>query len=375
MTKITREDIQGIGNEATLLHFLQEKLNLPIQGETILGQIASPMSSPFLGLDDAIANQIIDCHEFRGICIDALDARTPFLIRFRREQDYEEILRKVAQGLSRKKISPGKIFFICASECFQPFALAYFNDSTTETWNAEVLNIFVWTQGNTRINASSEHDLSAFFSSEEKPLTELDDTFGTKRTSADYGGKSNLSDDLLTKLQEIGTPLDKYTEWDIHTGINLAYKDAFVIDDNTRKGLSDEHPNSDDLIEMFPDEPEKWMWKLRNVIYIPNSKNKQWPPWPWARKDLLEAERIFKESYPAISKHMSFHKESLKNSSNSVEFYWEFPSRKILSKLERPKIIYRTAHTSMQAAYDTSYRFLTSATHFIQQKTSRCLQF
>lgn len=62
---------------------------------------------------------------------------------------------------------------------------------------------------------------------------------------------------------------------------------------------------------------------------------------------------------------MSFHKKSLKNSSNSGEFYWEFPSRKILSKLERPKIIYRAAHTSMQAAYDTSCRFLTSTTHFI----------
>jgi len=103
MTKITREDIQRIGDEDTLLHFLQEKLDLPIKEGTTLGQIASPMLSPFLGLDDAIANQIIDCHEFRGICIDTLGARKPLLIRFRREQNYEEILRKVAEGLSQKK--------------------------------------------------------------------------------------------------------------------------------------------------------------------------------------------------------------------------------------------------------------------------------
>lgn len=58
-------------------------------------------------------------------------------------------------------------------------------------------------------------------------------------------------------------------------------------------------------------------------------------------------------------------KDELKKESNIVEFYWEFPSRTILQTLERPKIIYQAVHTSIQAAYDTSYRFLTSATHFI----------
>lgn len=290
MFRITHDDIQRIGDEDTLLHFLQEKLNLSIPEGATLAQIALPLPLPFLGLDNSIAQQIMDCQDFRGLPQNALGARRPFLIRFRREQDYLEILREIAKSLYQKNADPADILFICADEYFRPFAFACFSDSGTADWNAEVLNVFIWTQGNTRINTGSEHDLSVFFSSEEKPSTESDDTSGTKRTSADYGGKSNPSEYLLTKLQEIGTPLDKYTEWDIRTGINLAYKDVFVIDDNTRKGLSDEHPNSDDLIELFPDEPEKWMWKLRNVIYIPNSKNKQWPPWPWARKDLLEAE-------------------------------------------------------------------------------------
>ena len=361
---ITRDDIQRIGDENTLLHFLEEKLNLPIPEGAKLEQIARPWPLPFLGLADMIAEQIIDCQDFSGLPQDVLGERRPLLIRFRSERDYPEILRHVAEGLFHKNINPAEIFFICVDATFRLLAFAHFNNSDTEDWNAEMLNILIWTQKNTHINTGFEHDLSVLFSSEEEPSTEPDDPSKTEKTSSDYGGESNLSENLLIKLQNIRTPLGWYG--DIHSGINLGYKDAFVIDDDTRKRLRDEYPNSADLIESFPDEPEKWRWQLRNVIYIPNSKNKERPPWPWSdSKDVLEAERIFKESYPAISAYMSYHKNSLKNAANSAEFYWEFPSRKILRKLEVPKIIYRTAHTSMQAAYDTSHRFLTSATHFI----------
>ena len=358
---ITREDIQRIGDEDTLMHFLQEKLNLPIPESVPLAQIAIPLPLAFLGLEESIAEHIIDCQEFRGLLKDGLDVREPFLIRFRREEKYPEILRYIAEGLSQKNINPAEIFFICTDENFQPFALAHFNDSGTKDWNAEVLNISIWIQGNTRINTAPEHDLSTFFSSEEEPLTKPDDPPETKKTSPDYEGKSNSSADLLIKLQNIGTPLDRYG--DIHTGINLGYKEAFVIDEYTREQLIDDDPNSTDLIEQFPDKPEKWRWELRNAIYIPNSKNKRWN---WSgKRDRLEAARIFETTYPAISAHMNHYRDRLEKSANPVEFYWEFPSRNILRELERPKIIYRTNAISMQAAYDESHRFLLSSTHFI----------
>ena len=351
---ITRDDIQCVGDEETLLHFLEEKLDLPIPEKATLTQIALPLPLPFLGLDRSISEHIIDCQDFRGFSQDTLGDRRPFLIRFRRESDFSEVLRKVAKGLSQQDINPDKIFFICGDEYFKPFAFAYFGDSDTEDWYAEVLNILTWTQGNTRINTSFEHDLSAILSAE-KSSKKSNDSPETKNGFSNNRGESNLSENLLIKLQNIGTSLGRHKGYNIHTGINLAYKNAFVIN---------EDPNSADLlIEQFPDEPEKWRWELRNIIYMPNHKNK---PQPWSGiKNESEAEQIFKETYPAISKHMDNYKDKLKKSANAVPFYWEFPPRNILQELERPKIIYRAVASSMQAAYDTSYRFLTSATHFI----------
>ncbi|MDE0467559.1 MAG: hypothetical protein OYL97_10920 [Candidatus Poribacteria bacterium] len=333
---------------------MEEKLDLPIPEKATLAQIALPLPLPFLGLDQSISEHIIDCQDFRGFSQYTLGNRRPFLVRFRRESDFSEILRKVAKGLSQQDINPDEIFFICADEHFKPFAFAYFGDSDTEDWYVEVLNIFTWTQGNTRINTGFEHDLSALFSSTESS-TEFDDTTETKSTSSSYRGKPDASKDLLIKLQDIGTPLGRHKDYNIHTGINLAYKNAFVINEDSN--------SADLLIEQFPDKPEKWRWELRSIIYMPNHKNK---PQPWSGiRNESEAEQIFKETYPVISKHMDNYKDRLKKSVNAVPFYWEFPPRNILQELERPKIIYRAVACSMQAAYDTSYRFLTSATHFI----------
>ena len=363
---ITQNDIQHIGDEETLLHFLQEKLDLPIPEKATLAQIALPLPLPFLGLDQSIFEHIIDCQDFSGFSQDTLGERRPFLIRFRRESDFSEILRNVAKGLSRKDINPDKIFFICADEHFKPFAFAYFGDSDTEDWYAEVLNIFTWTQGNTRINTEAEHDLSAIFSAE-KSSEKPDDSSEVKNGFSNSGGGSNLSENLLIKLQKTGTPLGQHKDWNIHTGINLGFKNAFVIDEFTCKQLINENSNSADLIEQFCDIPEKWKWELRNVIYIPSSKNKRKDePWAWSGiRDESEAERTFKENYPAINKHMNCYKDELQKVTNPVVFYWEFPPRNILRELELSKIIYRTNASSMQAAYDTSHRFLVSSTHFI----------
>ena len=153
---------------------------------------------------------------------------------------------------------------------------------------------------------------------------------------------------LLAKLVSTGTPLGK--DEDIHSGIGLKYKAAFVIDDATAKQLIAKDPNSAELIKTFPDKPEKWKWELKNIIYIPSSKNKEWP-WSGIANE-QEAERVFKKHYPAIGAHMKVYKDRLKKGKRLTLFYWEFPPSNIYDKLNRPKIIYKPICTSMQAAYD-----------------------
>ena len=411
---ITRNDIQRIGDEETLLCFLEERLNLPIPVEATLAQIALPLPLPFLGLDEFIAEQIIDCQDFRGLPKEGLGDRRPFLIRFRSEQDYSEILREVAGGLHQKNTNPAGLFFICADECFQPFAFAYFNDSESGNWDAAVLNILAWTQNNTHIHTSSEHGFPVGFFANES-LEDFDDElniFGEEIVPATSDGKGDspankrigeefasgsvftdtddasetfvdefseildnkplrhifeptLAETLLAKLQNIGTPLERHKDITIYIGLDTTHKDAFVIDEYTRESLIAKDPDSAKLIESFPKSDRthrKWRWELSNIIYIKSSNNKRWP---WSGKNEWEAERIFKEIYPAISEHMNNYKDILTMSAKPSAYYWEIPPRNMLQKLEYPKIIYPATGRFMHAAYDPSHRFLLSSSFFI----------
>ena len=366
MSTITQDDIQHIRDEDTLLHFLQEKLNLPIPERTTLAQIALPLPLPFLGLDDLITEQIIDCQDFRGLPQDALDERRPFLIRFRCEPCSSDILREVADGLAKRNINPAEVCFICADENFQPFAFAYFNDSTSADWYTAGLTVFSWTRKNTHINAGPEHDLSDLFFSEES-LIEPDDTSEIKRGFSNNEGESNLSENLLIKLRNTGIPLSQYLKrhGDIHTGITPGYTAAFVIDGFKREELLNEDPKSSELIKEFL-KPRKWTGELAYLICIPSSKNKRWP-WSGTRNN-LEAEWIFKETYPAISNHMEYYRTELEArecfKTGSAVFYWEFPAYGFYSVLEHPKIFYPPTASSMRAAYDTSGKLLLSAAFF-----------
>ena len=275
---ITQDDIQRIGDEAALLHFLEEKLNLPIPEGSALEDITIKFGKLALGLTGAVANQVLDCQE---LIVSPGQPSGIFLIRFNSESDYTEALRAVATGLDKPGRNPVDLRFICMNECFQPFAFAHFNDLKSGNWDKAVLTVFTWIQSHTRINTGSEHDLSTLF-----PLRKTNDL--------------NRSKTLLTKLQKIGTPLGKNEN--IHSGIGLKYKAAFVIDDATAKQLIADDWRSEELIKTFPDEYRKWKWESKHIIYIPSSKNKEWP---WSGiTDERKAEQVFTKEYPAISKRM-----------------------------------------------------------------------
>ncbi len=337
MLRITREDIQRIGDEHTLLHFLEEKLNLPIPEGATLAQIALPLPLPFLGLDDAVTEQIIDCQDFSGLPQDSLAERRPFLIRFRREQDYPEILRKVAEGLAQRNINPSEIFFICADEDFQPFAFAHFNDSIIEDWHAAILNILTWTQENTHIHTSSEHEVPADFFAPDLPPISF---------------KPISSKELLNKLIKIGTPLSQYGS--IHSGVLTGCNGAFVIDEFKGTQLIFEDSSSSELIKPLLMPNQKWKTGLtkKYLIWIPSSEDRRWP-WSEARNE-VEAKRVFENSYPAISTHLAAYESKLKQRRHQGKFYWEFTPSKLYSMPKQSKIVYSDRGTSLQATYDTS---------------------
>ena len=363
---ITRDDIQRIGDEDTLMHFLEEKLNLSIPEDLGLEDITTKFSNFALGLSGVVANQVLDCQE---PSVSPGKSSGIILIRFNSESGYAEVLRATAEGLDRQGRNPADLRFICMNESFQPFAFAYFSDFKSENWQNAVLNILAWTQENTHIYINSEHELpTEFFANQ------LSDEFKDESDIFDEAPLDNfnniptrqtveptLPEALLAKLKNTGTLLGRNE--DIYRGISLGRKNVFVIDQSTRERLLTTDPNGANIIESFPDKPEKWRWKSRNIIYIPSSKNRQWP-WSGITNE-SEAERAFEMTYPAISTHMRYNKNSLKEAKIQVEFYWEFPPRNIYDKLKQPKIIFDATDTSMKAAYDPFCKFLYAATLFI----------
>lgn len=232
---ITRDDIQYIGDEDTLLHFLEEKLNLPIPPDLTLEDIATKFSNFALGLSGSVTDQVLDCQE---LSVSLGESSGILLIRFNSEPGYVEALRAVAEGLERQRRNPADLRFICANEHFQPFALAYFNNLEPEDWQTAVLTIFAWTRDNTHIYTSAEHELPTNFfadasatelvdSTEDNEKVKREDDFGAENVIPDEPEdnievspsedqnetypeiiiKQILPESLFDKLESIGDPL------------------------------------------------------------------------------------------------------------------------------------------------------------------------
>lgn len=355
---ITRDDTQRVGDEETLLHFLEEKLNLPIPEGLPLEDITTKYAKFALGLSGVVANQIVDCQELN---VSPGEPSGIILIRFNSESSYTEALRVVAAGLDKLGRNPVELRFICMNECFQPFAFAHFKDSGSKDWQSAILNIHVWTQENTHIHTSSEHKLPTDFFPEAS-ADEFENDLEDKTEINEFSiTKSPSSQDLSDKLETIGTRLGMLEN--IYAGVTTGYDRALLIDEGTRERLLDKDSNSSELIKLSPRINRKWTCEPKYLIYILSSRIRQWP-WSDARNELT-AERIFEETYPAIHAHLNPHMNWLKKSTKGVRenFYWEMSNSRLYSMSERPKIIYSLYPTSMQAVYDKGIP--TSSFHII----------
>ncbi|RKU21280.1 hypothetical protein C6499_22235, partial [Candidatus Poribacteria bacterium] len=315
-------------------------------------------------------------------------------------------------------INPAKITIICANRYFRPFAFAYFNNAEPGNWHAAVLKILAWTQDNTYIQTSYEHELPigsfAEFRDEDNGVdenvlpdtpdsvdtpeetetsletfttpqpvnqdrqqtrTEGDNLLATPQNSESQQAISPptpishekitnrsivpvVPADLLHKLQNTGAPLGHH--WKIHSGITLKCVKAFVIDERKREDLIREDANSSRVITPIVRRLRKKKWEVEGayLIWISSSLHKQWS-WSYM-EDESEAERIFAQMYPAISRHLIDYKDILKSrgAGSKAQYYWELCARELkrenYPEFYQPKIFYPFNGNAMRAAYSTS---------------------
>ena len=360
MFTITIDDIEDVIDEDTFMEFLTDMLHLPIPEDLTLEDITSIFSNKALGLSGFNDQQVLDCQE---LCILPDKPSGIILIRFKSETGYIGTLQAVAKGLDQQGNNPADLRFICTDEFFQPFAFAYFKDLAMEDRRTAELNILSWTQDNTRISISSEHEIPAdLFLDQSTERTSEDNLIDDKKEvipdklevkkmieSSKIESKTNLKDnvtpvspdELLEKLQKTCTPLGD-TDWKIHKGVITGCNKAYVIEESKRQELIDEDPKSAEIIKLAVGKHQENLWKpiLKYIIWMPSSKNKQWE---WAdAKNETEAKKIFAQTYPAISNHLSGFEKDLKgrHASCKGKYSWELTHREHKPEFLGPKITF-----------------------------------
>ena len=337
MLNITRDDIRGISDAASLIDFLRAKLALPIADDATLEQIARPFPLRTPLLKNAVADQVIDCWHF-GSLPGFAPLWSLFLIRLKGKLEYPSILHAARKFFQRRDIDPAGKCFICSNECFQPFAFASFAGGEGR---ASELTIRYWGQEKTDIHVNFKHEIPAEFF----------------QNTSSHTVASIWSECLLAKLGDTGTPLRREVgrEKNICTGsLAQSPESKFLIDDSKRQQLIAADAKSKELIRpVLYASQQKWQTDLRFWLYIPHSGK----TWPWSNvENEAEAERIFAETYPAIHGYLGSDRDELKTySSASGRFYWESYGRPVVHpEVQRPKIVYPTLVPPMRASYDTT---------------------
>lgn len=366
MFTITMDDIEDVIDEDTFMEFLMDMLHLPVSADMTLEDITSTISNNILGLSGFNNKQVLDYQE---LCISPGKPSGIILIRFNSETGYIGVLQAIAKSLEQQGNNPTDFRFICTDEFCQPFAFAYFKDLARGNRHSAELNILSWTQDNTRITISSEHEIPAdlFLDrstddvSEDNLAANQEDDLDKKEVppdtveadteveSPEIESKTSLkdevtqisSDDLLEKLQKTCTPLGD-TDWKIHKGVITGCNKAYVIEESKRQELIDADPKSADIIKLAVGKHQESLWKpiLKYIIWMPSSKNKQWE---WAdAKSESEAKKIFDHTYPAISDHLNSFEKDLKgrHASCKGKFSWELSHREHKPEFLGPKITF-----------------------------------
>ncbi len=147
---------------------------------------------------------------------------------------------------------------------------------------------------------------------------------------------------ILRKMEENGVPLGAYVEG-IYYGIKTGFNEAFFIDEPTRNRLIKEDSRSAELIKplLVGDDVRHYYarWPKTYLILIPSSSH--FDEGSWADSQIQEeAEQIFKETYPAIYKHLVSWRDKLKARSDQGRWWWELRPCAYYQLLEAPKIVY-----------------------------------
>ncbi len=178
---------------------------------------------------------------------------------------------------------------------------------------------------------------------------------------------------LLEKLRESGTPLGEYVKGRLYRGIITGLNEAFVVDSATRDHLIAEHASSAKVLKVLLRGRDVKRWRIEHAgLYLIKIESSENVRHPWTGVPPKEAEKIFAQTYPAISAHLAPFRNSLIKRQDQGKYFWELRSCSYWREFEKTKIIYPNICKKNEFAWDEN-GFYTNQKAFIIPEGSKYL--
>jgi adenine-specific DNA-methyltransferase len=160
--------------------------------------------------------------------------------------------------------------------------------------------------------------------------------------------------ELIDKIQNKGTLLKKIVNGRFYYGIKTGFNKAFILDELSRQRIIKEDARSAELIKPWLDghDIRKWYpnFNKQYLIEIASSSNHKWP---WSvLKSEGEAENSFAKTYPALYRHLTKFKTSLKKRADQGQYWWELRACSYWSEFDAPKIVFNETSKRLHAFID-----------------------
>ena len=162
-------------------------------------------------------------------------------------------------------------------------------------------------------------------------------------SSAAWNLETSAVDTLLTKIRNVGVPLAEFAGVKPFYGIKTGLNEAFLIDTTTKERLIREDPQCAEIIKPYlrGQDIKRWSteWAGLWMIVLKSSGNHSWP---WSNaSDMVEAEKLFQQAFPAIYTHMKSLERQLHARQDQGLYWWELRSCAYYQIFEQPKLMYQ----------------------------------
>ena len=184
-------------------------------------------------------------------------------------------------------------------------------------------------------------------------------------TASSWSLEPVAADDLLVKLQRVGSPLKDFASVHPLFGIKTGLNQAFLIDTPTKQALIAADPESTNIIRPYirGQDVDRWhaAWVGLWMIALKSSGDH---PWPWADAG-EEAEAVFARTYPSIHRHLSYFREALIKRQDQGRYWWELRTCAYWDRFDRPKLFYQDITWQAQVCYDDCKTLSNNTVYFL----------